>query len=511
MKVVIIEPAPIDFHWFHTNIRTPHLGPPILAGILRRRGHDAVVSSEMVRPLDYSSFAGSQVIGLSLNTTLTHQVGYAIANRVRQMYPTVPLVAGGHHATMNVRDALRHVDYVIRGYAENSFPDLVEALGRGERAPTTPGVSYLHPVSGELVNNAEGATTDINALPDLNTIVGYREHVARNRWQPVAYGTQLPLSYHSRGCGFSCHFCSIPLADGKRMSYRSADAVIADLRYQLEFYRFPFGKPRIWLIDDNFGQQPSATKAFLRDLANAKLPCRFVVQARVEVARDPELLTLMRQAGFTNIYLGIESVNDASLSSMNKRSNTEKIDIAVRAIQRAGLDVVALIMIGNDGDRAGVGQRTARFLEALGIRHMTPQIAVPYPGTEYHRRIAAEGRIFSTDYRTCNVRPVHFPTTMRPSQVVREICALTARFLSRGRVWSGLLTGDFMTWSARRGAIRSGFLRRAMAAMPELQDLEEPYYDSRDMLNVSLARQRFGSTSADPSANRNLRLALTEV
>ncbi|HYH66762.1 MAG TPA: radical SAM protein, partial [Urbifossiella sp.] len=488
MKVAILEPAPIDFHWFHANIRTPHLGPPILAGILRRAGHEAVVWSEMVAPIDYGRLAGADLIGLSLNTTLTHQVGYAMAARVRRLYPTTPLVAGGHHVTMNVRDGLRHVDYVVRGYAEDAFPALVEELSRGVTTPTTPGVSFRHPVTGEVVNNPAAGTTGINHLPDLDAVAGYRAHVVGVRWHPAAPATQLPLSYHSRGCGFSCHFCSIPLADNPRMSYRSAEAVVADLRYQLGFYRFPFVKPRVWLIDDNFGQQPAATKDFLRALGDARLPCRFVVQSRVEVARDPELLALMRRAGFTNVYLGIESVNPESLKSMNKRSDTDKIEAAVRAVQGAGMDVVALIMIGNDGDRPGVGARTARYLESLGVRHMTPQIAVPYPGTEYHRRLAAEGRIFSTDYRRCNVRPVHFPSAMRPSQVVREICALTDRFLSRGRVLAGLLRGDLMTWTSRRGAIRSGFLRRALAEIPHLQRFEAPYYDRRHVLDAALAR-----------------------
>jgi anaerobic magnesium-protoporphyrin IX monomethyl ester cyclase len=491
MKVVIIEPVPTDFHWLQMNIRTPHLGPPILAGILRRRGHEAVVLSEMVCPIDYTRLKGADVVGLSLNTTLTHQVGFAIAAKVRKLDQKIPLVAGGHHATMNVEETLRHVDYVVRGYAEESLPALVESIGRGEVLPSTPGVSYRHPATGAVVHNPGGEPTDIDHLPDLDAIVGYRKKVSNSRWNLTSYATHTPLSYHSRGCGFNCHFCSIPLADNKQMSYRSTDAVIADLQYQLEFYRFPYAMPRFWLIDDNFGQHPPVTKTFLRTLANARLPCRFVVQARVDVARDLELLALMRRAGFTSIALGIESVNDESLCSMNKRSNTSKIGAAVHAIHGAGLNVIALIMIGNDGDRPGVGAKTAKYLESLGVRHISPQITVPYPGTEYHRRLAFEGRIFGTDYRACNARPLHFPTTIRPSQVVKEICSLTNRFMSRGRVWSGFLRGDFMAWSARLGAIQSGFLRRVLSSVPDLRRFEGPYYNSCHMLDSALVRKHY--------------------
>lgn len=228
MNVVILEPAPRDNFWFHTNVRTPHLGPPILAGVLNRRGHRAAVLSELVGPIDYRRVAAADLVGISLNTTLTHQVGYEIAARVRVARPGVPVVAGGHHATLNPREALGHVDYVVRGYAEQTFPDLVDELARGEVRPRTPGVSYRDPDSGRMVHNQDPRAADISHLADLDTVVGYQGLVRAARWQPDAYGRFLPLSYYSRGCAFSCHFCSVPLADGPRMAYRDAAQVVED-------------------------------------------------------------------------------------------------------------------------------------------------------------------------------------------------------------------------------------------------------------------------------------------
>jgi radical SAM superfamily enzyme YgiQ (UPF0313 family) len=482
VRVIIVEPAPVDHRWFHTYIRTPHLGPPILARLLREAGHQAHVFSEFVRPLNLQELSGSDLIGISINTGLTHQRAYEIAREVRRLYPNVQLVAGGHHATINCDEALRHVDYVVRGYAETSFPRLVEEIRMGNWRPTTPGVSFRDPDTNEVVNNPSAPSTPINTRPALEAIAGYPEVVSEHRWHLHRFGTFLPLSFFSRGCGFRCNFCTIPLADDPRMSYRTPDEVIEDLRYQLDFYRFPYGRPRVWLIDDNFGQERTRTLEFLRVLAEVDLGCDFVVQARVEISRDPELLTMMRRARLRAVYIGVESVSDDSLKSMHKYSNCVKIERTVRAVHRAGIDAVALLMFGNDGDRPGVGSVTLNFLRGLGVKFICPQITVPYPGTTFHRQVVGEGRLFSSDYRFCNRRPVHFPRTMRPSQVVREIVETTLRHHSAVRAVADALRLRVHNLITRRGILDGGFIERTLAAIPELEELERDYYDSDDRL-----------------------------
>ena len=510
MKLVIYEPAPRDNYWFHTSIRTPHLGAPILATLARQRGHDATVVSEMLGPLDWSTLDGADLAGISINTGLTHQRAYEIAAEIRRRRPDLPIVGGGHHATMNPSEALMHVDYVIRGYAEGSFVDLIEEIRDGVQRPTSPAVSYLDPETGHQIDNPTRSANPIGAMPDLNVIAGYAELIRRNRYKPQTYGTFLPLSYWSRGCAFKCHFCSIPVADDPRMAYRTTEEVVKDLRTQLEFYRYPYLRPKVWLIDDNFGQHFEPTRRFLRELAEVPLPCDFVVQARVEIGRDPELLQLMRKARFRSVYVGVESFSDESLTNMNKRSSIEKVEKAVKAIQAAGMNVVALLMFGNEGDRPGGAESTLRYLRALKIAHVNPQITVPYPGTEFHRQMRDGGRIFSNAFYDCNKRPVHFPSTMRPSQVVRDIRDLTARHLTRRQVLSNMVRHhDFQSLITRHGVVSSGFLDRVLESVPDLEQLEAPYYTSHHHLREEVLQrdQRAGRFEELASRQRREHLA----
>lgn len=487
MKLVIYEPAPRDNFWFHVNIKTPHLGAPILAGLARARGHQAWVVSEMLGPIDYSYLDGADVIGVSINTGLTHQRAYEIAAEIRRRCPGKPIVGGGHHATMNVSESLQHVDYVMRGYAEGSFVELIEEIHGGSRKPKAAAVSYIDPITDRQVDNPAKPSTSIGAAADLDSIVGYRAIIQDKRRNMESYGTYLPLSYWSRGCAFKCHFCSIPLADDPRMAYRTTAEVVDDVRQQLEFYRYPYLLPKVWLIDDNFGQHREPTRVFLRELAEARLPCNFVVQSRVEIGRDPEILDLMKKAGFTSVYVGVESISNDSLEHMNKRSNTDAVAKAINAIHKAGMMVVALLMFGNDGDRPGVAGATLEFLRKLKVSHINPQITVPYPGTEFHRQMKEGGRIFSDAFYNCNKRPIHFPSTLRPSQVVREIREITRRHLTRGQVVRNLiLHHDFQALITRQGVVNSGFLDRVLESVPALERLEKDYYDANDFLREDL-------------------------
>jgi len=469
------------------------MGPPVLAARLRSAGHQATVYSEFVAPIPLGELSGYDAFGISANTTLTHQRAHALADYLRAAFPGRPLIAGGHHATMNVEETLRHVDYVVRGYAEESLPALVDELEGGVKSPRAAGVSYVDPVTARRVDNPKAKTTFIGTAPDLDSIAGYRDLVRSGVWHPQRFAAQLPLSFFSRGCGFTCDFCAVPIADNARMTYRTPAEVLEDLRYQLDFYRAPWAARRhqtIWLIDDNFGQHAEPAEEFVAKLAEARLECHFVVQTRVEIAKHPKLLRLMKEARFHTIYLGIESLSDRSLQSLTKRSDQEKITRAVGEIQGHGVPISALLMFGNDHESRGVADSTAAYLRQHGIRYICPQITVPYPGTGFHARIVREGRLFLDDYRFANWLPIYFPDSMRPSQTLRETLRSVALHYTWKRHFGDILRhGDVKNLLASAAIKRSRHVALMRQMIPVLERLEAPYYDDGDTLDVDAVRR----------------------
>jgi radical SAM superfamily enzyme YgiQ (UPF0313 family) len=493
MKIAILEPAPVHHGWFHLEIRTPHMGPPVLAACLRNAGHVATVYSEFVAPIPLHALSAYDAIGISANTTLTHQRAYALADHVRRALPGRPLIAGGHHATMNVDQALQHFDYVVRGYAEESLPALIGELAAGVKTPRAAGISYVDTRTLQRVDNPSQTTTAIGTAPDLDSIAGYRQLVRSGLKSPHRYAAHLPLSFFSRGCGFTCDFCAIPIADNPRMTYRTPAEVIDDLRYQMDFYnplRWGHRFLTIWLIDDNFGQHHERTEEFLAKLVEARLACRFVVQTRVEIAKHTKLLRLMKEARFHSVYVGIESISNQSLKSLMKRSNREKITLAIDNIRRHGMNVVALLMFGNDHETQGVADYTTSFLREHGIRHICPQITVPYPGTAYYTRIMQEGRLFLDDYRFANWLPMYFPDSMRPSRTLRETIRSVELHYTWKRHFDDVVHhADFKNILAHFTIKRSRILRLMRQMIPVLQRLESPYYDNHEVLDVVALRR----------------------
>jgi radical SAM superfamily enzyme YgiQ (UPF0313 family) len=174
------------------------------------------------------------------------------------------------------------------------------------------------------------------------------------------------------------------------------------------------GARRFLLMDDNPVAHPEAAKEMLRGLV--PLDVQWVSQATINVARDPELLDLVARSGCKVLSIGFESVNDESLASISKQFNKPsrfKEDIA--KLRARGIQVIALIMVGLDGDTPETFANTLRWLDENKIAFLKLFTPAPYPGTKFHRDMQEQGRILNDDwgqydYGSPNIQPKHMST-----------------------------------------------------------------------------------------------------
>ena len=159
-KITLIEPEPAGFHVF-TQFKMPRLGLPLLGTILKQAGYDVRIHVGPLSKKDFHLFAQSDLIGIS-TTTSTAPEAYRLADIFRNMGKTV--VIGGVHATFVTDEALLHADYVVRGEAEESFPELVRRLDWGESPRNLAGISFMD--GEEAVHNlAQPLLKDLDSLP----------------------------------------------------------------------------------------------------------------------------------------------------------------------------------------------------------------------------------------------------------------------------------------------------------------------------------------------------------
>ncbi|MFY1671431.1 B12-binding domain-containing radical SAM protein [Plantactinospora sp. WMMB334] len=198
----------------------------------------------------------------------------------------------------------------------------------------------------------------------------------------------------SSGCPFRCEFCDIPTLYGQRPRRKSVAAVLGELEAMLDR-----GNPgTVYFVDDNFIADPRAAVELLTALVRwqraREYPVSFACEATMNLAKRTDILELMREASFTTVFMGVESPDRDALRAMRKTQNlaTPLLE-TVHRLNRYGLEVVAGMIMGLDGDDPGTGRRILEFVEASQIPMLTINLLHALPRTPLWDRLSAAGRI----------------------------------------------------------------------------------------------------------------------
>ncbi len=390
-----IEPRAPDLHIF-SGFSLPRLGTILLATLAQAQGWRASTVIEEQHPLDWDELRAMDLVGISTITS-TAPRAYAIADRVRAM--GVPVVMGGPHVTFLPEEALEHADYVIRGEAEPSLEPFLKAFREHRGWEKVPGLSYRS--GGRILHNDScRGCVDLDALPfpDFSLVRGKTLSAGGKHILPVMT---------SRGCPYDCSFCSVTGMFGRRYRWRSVENVIAELR------RYDSPGNYIFFYDDNFAARPLHTRDLLEAMIAERFRFRWSTQVRADLAREEEMLRLMRRAGCHTVFIGFESVNPDSLRAMNKRQSVEDVRNAARLFRRSHIHVHGMFVLGLDEDHPRTVRETVRFARRHRLTSAQFLILTPLPGTRCYEELKAEGRITFTDWSLYDAhhvvyQPKHF-------------------------------------------------------------------------------------------------------
>ena len=366
--------------------------------------HQVSLCDENVTPLDYD--ADVAVVGITFMTALAPRAR-EIAREFRRRGKVV--VAGGYHATLFPEDVAPHFDAVVVGEAEGAWPRLLADVERGR-------LENIYRNDG-LCDPAEIPTP----RRDLTAGTG-GSYVTTDAVQA------------GRGCAHACRYCSVTAFYRHTYRARPVARVIEEVR----------GLPRNFMfVDDNiFADRDYASRLF-RELAPLKK--RWVSQGDIQVADDPELLELAARAGCKGLFIGVETLSAENLEAVGKAfNNARRYCERIAAVRRAGIGVVAGIILGMDHDDVGVFERMLRFLDEARIDAVQVNIMTPLPGTPLFEDYERQGRIVDRDWSHYDFRHV----VMQPARMTRrELQAgadwLYAQFYSPARILKRFLRSAF--------------------------------------------------------------------
>ena len=296
-----------------------------------------------------------------------------IRDDINALPPGVTTILGGRTATEDPRywlEACPNVDAVVCGDGEQAIVEIAE----GRAWSTVAGLVHRGN-DGELVHNPPRANVPLN--DDLMPARELRRRPYYLTSKGVSTGITIDKVAGSRGCPFNCKFCSFsvnPWGIKRCWTPRSVESIVREIE-QID-------ADLIFFVDDVFAHQPDRVAEICDLLIAKKIRKHYIVNARLEVAKRPDVIRKMEQAGFLALLIGVESTQDATLKSMGKGFTIDLVRQRFAVLRKSKMIINAYFIVGNIGETEEQMLSTVSFARSIGVDliHVSRLRDMPYSG-----------------------------------------------------------------------------------------------------------------------------------
>ncbi|MFC1707167.1 B12-binding domain-containing radical SAM protein [Planctomycetota bacterium] len=437
-KVVLVD-LESEVHNLGHLMCTPRFGLTVIGSVLDGAGYDVTVLADCygkVTAAEIVQCAPDVVMFNGLKTTLHRVRGFA--REVKRRLPHVPIVLGGEEATLNPPSVLDFADCVVLQEGDQIVLELLTALNRNESLFQVKGVLYREGGTWkrtEPARRVQPITYRLN--PDIyrglrqmsRTFLGRRTCLTRSG--RLLY---FPLQT-SRGCDRACSFCTWKSLFGGRGYVERAPE---DVLHDIDRVVVASGVRDFMVVDNLFGKTREhaldlATR-IIRRFPDQKTRPEFTVLMRADQFGDDGYtaaeLAVLRIAGFRDVTLGLESVNDRTLRQINKGVSSDEYAQAIHKLVGQGIRVCGTFSVGSGFDELDDVRRIVPFARRVGLRRLHLYAYSVIPGMPAEKQ-DGHLRIPGIDPRFVNGHGVViFPRRMLPSELQEEILKAMDRFYS---------------------------------------------------------------------------------
>jgi radical SAM superfamily enzyme YgiQ (UPF0313 family) len=371
-----------------------------------------------------------ELVGMGFMTRMA-QKAYRMAAAIRQA-SSVPIVMGGPHVTELPDEPLGltghppYADAVVLGEADDIWPRVVgdAALNQLQKV-YRPAMVAGKDVKPSLQDYPVVAWDQVDlTLFDLMRFVPATARRVLERLG-VDYDQAYVIPVESgRGCPYGCEFCTVTGFFGDQIRFRDNENVIAELLRLKALARRRKALVSVFFIDDNFAIDRKRTKSLLRAMVKHGACLPWTAQISMNLLRDEELLELIAASGGRWIFMGLESVDPASLKMARKGFNRpEEYAAVLSALARHDLYAMSSFIYAMEADRPGVSRQTVDAIDGWPPGLPVFGLLTPYPATPLYDRLRQQGRL---------TRPEHWldfqafktafiPQAISPEQAEAEV------------------------------------------------------------------------------------------
>lgn len=412
-----------QFQWYHVPAYIFPLVPAQAATLLAQNGFDVLWNDCIVEHWTYDRFlrffdAERPDLLVFETKTPVVKMHWQIINDLKEINPTSRIALMGDHVTALPEESLRscRVDYILTG---GHYDALILGLAKTLRdgVPLEKGIWFR---DGETLKNTGPfvAHRDLNALPFIDRDLT-RASLYYEKWKK-----RTPFFYTMAGrdCAWHCAFCSWTTIY-PRFAVRQPENVLDEIGMLIERYG-------VREIFDDTGTFPTGRwlKSFCEGMINRGYhkEILFSCNMRFDMLK-PDVVDLMKKAGFRKVKSGLESANQKTLDLLNKKSTVQDIVEGARTASRVGLDVQLTIMVGYPWETRQEAENTIRLARQLmeegAAEMLQATILIPYPGTPLHR-MAMENGWFAIDPTDYNRFGMTEPVLKTPDMAPEDVMAL---------------------------------------------------------------------------------------
>lgn len=362
--------------------------PPIGLGIIASLTPDTWDIHLIDENFDTFEYVEADLVGITAFSVNAPRA-YEIASVYHEH--NTPVVMGGIHASMMQDEALKYVDSIVVGEAENVWKDVLSDFEKG---------SLKEKYFG---NYPEMKNTPVPRVDLFNP--------------KYVFGSVQT----SRGCPMDCSFCSVTAFNGRKYRERTVEEVLDEIELSKE-------KPYLFFVDDHIVNnskkaQQRAIEIF-KGMIDRGLQRAWFSQASINVGDNEEVLKWAHKSGCYMILTGIESEKPEALESISKRRNLKRgtayYQQVFNRMHKHKIAALGTFIFGLETDEEKDILARRDFILNCGVDVVQASILTPLPGTSVYHKIMEENRLLSDDLPKFWERMHFMELTIKPARIEAE-------------------------------------------------------------------------------------------